>query len=572
MRNGFISQFGIKILIFSIIFLCLGIGVTTFSASGANYYVRPAGSGGLNTGTSYANAWLGFGNINWTTLASGANTLFVAGTHTGTMTIGQSGEDGQKIRIVSCEQQYGASTEDSGIITAGQIYGNYKSYIYIRGLEMKYSVGINQPFNWDHAIYNYGGSRWDILDCDFHHNSGDGDVYLNGSGGYHNVQNNNFTSTGLGVGSSTGQGFGLGIDNNPNSTIKGNYFDEAGAGSGIGIATYLFYLGNSCNNSVVEGNYFKLSNGDNGSPMIYIRASVGFQVYNVKFKNNVVVRGDGGTDTPLLGYHGVNFKIYNNLFIGGAYIDDCVNTIIKNNIFINGNFYSQTSGDGGTLDYNLYYNCVRGDVSGITVGNHEIGGASLPGVNPQFVASGNIPSPYYRPQSTSPARNSGINDDADIPNIDYDGVARPQQSVKDIGPFEYASGVTTKTTTPTTTTTTTTLIRIKPHKTTVKVSKKKTFKAKVKGKGDFREGFEWYVNDILGGNSIIGTIIPRKDGKWAIYKAPSIPPNPGTIIIKIKSRGDSSGYGTAEIMIKNNDQKEKMRAQSGSIPYFFSRS
>jgi hypothetical protein len=88
-----------------------------------DYYVRPSGgSYGLEDGTSYANAWDGFSNINWGTVDSGNGKLFVAGTHRERLNVLAAGEDGSPIQIVSCTVANGASDNDAGIVLMSEQY------------------------------------------------------------------------------------------------------------------------------------------------------------------------------------------------------------------------------------------------------------------------------------------------------------------------------------------------------------------------------------------------------------------------------------------------------------------
>jgi hypothetical protein len=74
---------------------------TVSEGSGRIWYVRPSGgSYGTENGSSYANAWDGFDNVDWT--ASGVqpgDTLYVCGTHTEQVTVGGSGIAGHPITI-----------------------------------------------------------------------------------------------------------------------------------------------------------------------------------------------------------------------------------------------------------------------------------------------------------------------------------------------------------------------------------------------------------------------------------------------------------------------------------------
>jgi len=113
MKRSIISSI---LLISLIIILCQPVWAT-------NYYVRPSGgSYGSEDGTSYANAWDGFSNINWSTVDSGNGKLFVCGTHRETLTIQASGEDGTPIYVANCTTANGASTDDPGYILMSEAY------------------------------------------------------------------------------------------------------------------------------------------------------------------------------------------------------------------------------------------------------------------------------------------------------------------------------------------------------------------------------------------------------------------------------------------------------------------
>ena len=89
---------------------------------GSTWYVRPTGTGTNGDGTSYATAWRGYAAIQWVNLQPG-DTLYVAGTHYYSgIRVGASGSSGSPIVIASCETAYGASTDDPGVIWAGQRY------------------------------------------------------------------------------------------------------------------------------------------------------------------------------------------------------------------------------------------------------------------------------------------------------------------------------------------------------------------------------------------------------------------------------------------------------------------
>jgi hypothetical protein len=75
------------------------------SAQAADYFVRPAlkKAYGTGTGLGYANAWSGLGGVRWRSATKGGvgpgDTLWVCGTHRGTLVVGASGSQGLPITI-----------------------------------------------------------------------------------------------------------------------------------------------------------------------------------------------------------------------------------------------------------------------------------------------------------------------------------------------------------------------------------------------------------------------------------------------------------------------------------------
>jgi parallel beta-helix repeat protein len=93
------------------------------------WYVRPAGGNyGLEDGTSYENAWNGFGNIVWGAGGvSVSDTLYVCGAHSQKLEIGNSGEEGNPISIRG-------DYPDAGIMDGRDITAVNKNYLVFQGL------------------------------------------------------------------------------------------------------------------------------------------------------------------------------------------------------------------------------------------------------------------------------------------------------------------------------------------------------------------------------------------------------------------------------------------------------
>ncbi|MBI5375978.1 MAG: choice-of-anchor D domain-containing protein [Candidatus Schekmanbacteria bacterium] len=100
------------------------------------------------------------------------------------------------------------------------------------------------------------------------------------------------------------------------------------------------------------------------------------------------------------------------------------------------------------------------------------------------------------------------------------------------------------------------VVEVKPSKVSIKAGKKKELAANIKTKSSKKKSattsqkFDWYVNDVLGGNSEVGTITPVKKGGKAKYAAPTKLTGSNKITIKAVSKSDSSLYGTSQVTIQ----------------------
>lgn len=71
--------------------------------------------------------------------------------------------------------------------------------------------------------------------------------------------------------------------------------------------------------------------------------------------------------------------------------------------------------------------------------------------------------------------------------------------------------------------------------------------AVVQGTGNFNPAVNWFVNDILGGNAVVGTM--NATGAVSFYVAPAFVPSPPTVTVKAVSVQDSLKFGTAPITV-----------------------
>jgi hypothetical protein len=165
---------------------------------------------------------------------------------------------------------------------------------------------------------------------------------------------------------------------------------------------------------------------------------------NIIIRNNIIL-AYGGVNTG--GGSNSNLTIVNNVFANdltfqsffpvGIELENCTNTIVKNNIFYDQPYHTiSVTGNrsGQEIDYNLAYRsdgqssrCYVIDYSCVD----PFPAHDLWDVDPVFVnpASGN-----FRLREGSPAIDAGIS--LAIVNNDYDGNLRPQGRRYDIGAYE----------------------------------------------------------------------------------------------------------------------------------------
>lgn len=134
--------------------------IFTSVCAAATWVVRPGNNSyGSNDGTSYGNAWPGFGKVIWG--AGGVregDTLFVCGVHVETLFVGGSGTDAAKILIRGDHQQ-----------EAGVIDMNYSAESCLnmanRNNIVVYSLTMKRPVN--HALIMQSTGNCEVRNCTF---------------------------------------------------------------------------------------------------------------------------------------------------------------------------------------------------------------------------------------------------------------------------------------------------------------------------------------------------------------------------------------------------------------------
>jgi hypothetical protein len=87
-------------------------------------------------------------------------------------------------------------------------------------------------------------------------------------------------------------------------------------------------------------------------------------------------------------------------------------------------------------------------------------------------------------------------------------------------------------------------VSISPTAVSLQVSQPQQFTAKVTGTGNFDSSVQWFVNDVAGGNSSVGTVVA------GLYTAPAQVPNPPAVTVEAVSTADSSKSAPAQATIR----------------------
>jgi hypothetical protein len=112
---------------------------------------------------------------------------------------------------------------------------------------------------------------------------------------------------------------------------------------------------------------------------------------------------------------------------------------------------------------------------------------------------------------------------------------------------------------PTTTKTTITSVSVTPVSGNLLIKSTEQFGANVQGTGSFSTAVSWFVNDVQGGNTTVGTITSN-----GLYSAPATVPNPSSVSVKAQSVQDDTKVGTAQVNITPENVQINVSPSSGS--------
>jgi len=435
-------------------------------AVGSSYYVSTTGSDAHDgSGADSAHAWL---TINHAAqiLTSGDTVYIEAGTYSGEIIPLNSGTSGSPITYTNYNN--GAVIIDDTALPLGgdgAVYINGKDYIVFGGSSPTSKITIENVFGYciggvyaegttnvtiqnlyiqdtdlaGIAVYNSSGTI--VNNCELYHTN-----HQAGQESISFVQDDLFTIENNSVHDTVDTTGRVGIDakeHNTNGNIRNNTVYNITNGFGIYVdggytsAPYPASQNINIYDNVVYNTLAGLACGvETGDT----------NLVNINYYNNICygnvhgIESDGGIATEVLGVSFINNTFYDNGVGSGSDIimygtANNYNAIIRNNIIQDSTSgiyainYSDYANGGIEIDHNLLYN------SGGAWNTGNVSGTSPVIANPLLVS----PTTNFALQATSPAKDTGVNTNA--PSVDFIGTSRPQNSIVDIGAYEYYSGV-----------------------------------------------------------------------------------------------------------------------------------
>src|SRR6266478_1256268 len=103
-------------------------------------------------------------------------------------------------------------------------------------------------------------------------------------------------------------------------------------------------------------------------------------------------------------------------------------------------------------------------------------------------------------------------------------------------------------------------VTVTPASASILVKATQQFAANVQGSGNLNPAVNWYVNDVQGGNSTVGTITAS-----GLFTAPNTVPNPTQVTVKAQSVQDTSKSGTSAATINPENVQISVSPASASL-------
>ncbi|HYR90296.1 MAG TPA: right-handed parallel beta-helix repeat-containing protein [Terriglobia bacterium] len=439
----------------------LTITANAAPTAGTVYYVNVATGNDANGGTSTAP---------WRTIQKAANTLrpgetvtVSGGTYNERVLVSISGTSGNLITF----QAQGT------VVMLG--FRVQASYIKVNGFEIANLPYVHHTNRSTGAGIYVSGNNNQISN-NYVHQTPAAAIYLNSSGTSGNLISGNRVVSGVECGIFVQGSNNLIVSNDVSHTrsvegsdadgirffgtgniIRKNYVHDIVEAESPGQSPHIdaIQTWGPADNITFEQNIFDIQGDQMQGSMISISIN---PVQNLTFRNNIFINGSRSAWGPainIMGYSGsslgstvYNVTVVNNTFIrtGGNDLTYCVvlHDGVQNATVMNNAFYNCGGRDFSYVSTNAFYG---GTTSGITFRNNSVfttdGVAPAGGPNPNDLwmldpRFASISGRNFHLQSVSPLINRG----ATVSQVanDYDGVARPQDTVYDIGAFEYTTG------------------------------------------------------------------------------------------------------------------------------------
>ncbi len=413
-------------------FMSLILGISSFSAEAANWYVRPnASTYGTGTGQNWTNAWSGFSNISWTGVACGDTIWVAGGTYTQVLKPNKKCTSSARLSIRRARSDATEATSAAGWTTS-----------FDSSVHQTNGAGIVLNGDWDYITISGrttsagGGNGWWIDARGL--TSAAGIEFVNGAASDYNV----FEYMDLqGPGFVVYTGDGRGIDATPFSTATGNVFShmkiwgwEAGVYHvGINGSTFEYldmfdidasnratyhpngiYAASSSNVIVRYSKFHKGSYASTGEGIFFEQSggSSNWTIYGNLFYDH---DWDSGVKALNIASPVPGLKIFNNTFsnVNNVFYKaevGCGSAETRNNLF-----YNASPQNCGTMSNNLVLT-ASGTFNNLSAKDFHIAGTT----------------------GTNLPRNAGTNLSAYF-KTDMDGNVYGADGAWDIGAYEFSS-------------------------------------------------------------------------------------------------------------------------------------
>ncbi|MBW2528413.1 MAG: right-handed parallel beta-helix repeat-containing protein [Deltaproteobacteria bacterium] len=407
---------------------------------------------GANDGSSWADAWQSFADIDWAVVSPG-ETIVISGGDSGktyleTLDVGASGEEGSQILISGSDEpgHDGPVTLDGELARDHGIHIRPERYVTVSRMHLSgFTVSAVYVSGASGSVYSASDAATQVVVQHLTINADGGRGVFVQTSDHVTVRHCSITTPDW-VDAQTDGIYSQRSQDNvfEYNTIVINNQEPNGHDDGI----QLF----EDTSDIVRSNYIEQDNDKSGNAQGLFAS----QMHGVtQWYSNVInlnnAQSNGLSFRRLTGTGTV--EIYGNTVYSirawhTAQVTETPDPVIKNNIFFStdaGTAFtlSDWAGDPANIDYNLHYSPASSDVvyfngSGQTWSEWQGAGFDAHGINAD-PAVHDLAARDFRLTQGSPALDAGLALGAPY-DVDVDGLARPQGAGWDLGAHEYVSG------------------------------------------------------------------------------------------------------------------------------------